>query len=206
MEIKSEIEVSIVEHINSSNVDGAIDNKEVCKVEEDEIEELKFESNCNFEDKNEGEMDPDDNENQCEENLGIPGGEKHSNEDTFGVEDFKNEIKVEEIDTSDPKYKATRKRSMAHLLEESKQEIDLNDNRYYGRRLGRSTRAIKQINYNERTESDEEESIPGETKLSKGDDFFISEEIDNDGNKENSSQWTKVCVVLESSQYLVYIE
>ena len=116
MEIKSEIEVSIVEHINSSNVDGAIDNKEVCKVEEDEIEELKFESNCNFEDKNEGEMDPDDNENQCEENLGIPGGEKHSNEDTFGVEDFKNEIKVEEIDTSDPKYKATRKRSMGHTV------------------------------------------------------------------------------------------
>jgi len=191
MEIKSEIEVSIVEHINNSNVDGAIDNKEVCKVEEDEVEELKFESNCNSEDKNEGEMNPDENENQCEENLGIPEGEKHSNEGSFGVEDIKNEIKVEQIDTSDPKYKATRKRSIAHLLEESKQKIDLNENRYYGRRLGRSTRTLKQINYNERTESDEEESIPGKMKSPKRDDnFFISG--DNDENKENCGQWTKV--------------
>ena len=46
MEIKSEIEVSIVENMNSSNVDGAIDNQDICKVEEDEVEELKFESNC----------------------------------------------------------------------------------------------------------------------------------------------------------------
>ena len=184
MEIKSEIEVSIVENMNNSNVDGAINDKEVCKVEEDEVEELKFESNCDSEDKNEGDVNSD-------ENVATPGGEECSNEGTFGVEDFKNETKVEEIDTSDRKYKATRKRSIALVLEESKQKIDLNDNRYYGRRLGRSTRAFKRINYNERTESDGEESIPGKIQSpirAIEDGFFI----DNDENKENCGQWAKV--------------
>ena len=100
MEIKSEIEVSIVENINSSNVDGAINNEEVCKVEEDEIEELKFESNCNSEDRN-------------EENMAIPADEKHPNEDTFGVEGSKDIIKLEEIDSSEQKY-----RGMARLNSE----------------------------------------------------------------------------------------
>ena len=184
MEIKSEIEVSIVENMNNSNVDGAIDDQEVCKAEEDEVEELKFESNCDSEDKNEGDVNSD-------ENVATPGGEECSNEGTFGVEDFKNETKVEEIDTSDRKYKATRKRSIALVLEESKQKIDLNDNRYYGRRLGRSTRAFKRINYNERTESDGGESIPGKIQSpirAIEDGFFI----DNDENKENCGQWAKV--------------
>ena len=191
MEIKSEIEVSIVENMNNSNVDGAINDKEVCKVEEDEVEELKFESNCDSEDKTEGDVNSDEKEHQYEENVATPGGEECSNEGTFGVEDFKNETKVEEIDTSDRKYKATRKRSIALVLEESKQKIDLNDNRYYGRRLGRSTRAFKRINYNERTESDGEESIPGKIQSpirAIEDGFFI----DNDENKENCGQWTKV--------------
>merc|ERR1712131_307512 len=107
MEIKSEIEVSIVENINNSNVDGAIDDKEVCIVGEDEVEELKFESNCDSEDKNEGDVNSDENKHQYEENVATPEGEECSNEDTFGVEDFKHEIKVEEIDTSDRKYKST---------------------------------------------------------------------------------------------------
>ena len=191
MEIKSEIEVSIVENMNNSNVDDAINDKEVCKVEEDEVEELKFESNCDSEDKNEGDVNSDENKHQYEENLATPEGEECSNEGTFGVEDFKNETKVEEIDTSDQKYKATRKRSIALVLEESKQKIDLNDNRYYGRRLGRSTRAFKRINYNERTESDGEESIPGKIQSpirAIEDGFFI----DNDENKENCGQWAKV--------------
>ena len=191
MEIKSEIEVSIIENINNSNVDGAINDKEVCKVEEDEIEELKFESNCDSEDKNAGDVNSDENKHQYEENLATPGREECSNEGTFGVEDFKNEIEVEEIDTSDRKYKSTRKRSIALVLEESRQKIDLNDNRYYGRHLGRSTRAFKRINYNERTESDGEESIPVEVQSQKRvreDNFFI----DNEENKENCGQWTKV--------------
>ena len=191
MEIKSEIEVSIIENINNSNADGAIDDTEFCKVEEDEVEELKFESSCDSEHKNEGNVNSDENKHQYEENLATPEGEECANEGTFGVEDFQNEIKVEEIDTSDWKYKATRKRSIALVLEESKQKIDLNDNRYYGRRLGRSTRAFKRINYNERTESDGEESIPVEMQSQKRvreDNFFI----DNEENKENCGQWTKV--------------
>ena len=183
MEIKSEID-SIIENINNSNVDGDINDKEVCKVEEGEVEELKFESSSDSEDKNEGDVNSD-------ENVATPEGGECSNEGTFGAEDFKDEIKVEEIDTSDWKYKATRKRSIALVLEESKQKIDLNDNRYYGRRLGRSTRAFKRINYNERTESDGEESIPVEMQSQKRvreDNFFI----DNEENKENRGQWTQV--------------
>ena len=71
MEIKSEIEVSIIEHINSSNVDGAIDNIEVCKFEEDEV------------------VGP------------IDKGEGHPNEDIIGVEDSNDDTEVEEIDTFD---------------------------------------------------------------------------------------------------------
>ena len=88
----------------------------------------------------------------------------------------------------------TRKNANAIALEESKQKIDLNDNRYYGRRFGRSTRAFKPINYNERTESDGEESTPGDIQLPhqlRADGFFISEEIDfEDEDKENCDQWT----------------
>ena len=93
MEIKSEIEVSFVENINSCNVDGASDNQDICKFEEDEVEELKFESNCNSEDRNEECMDSDD------ENLAIPVGEEHPSEETFGVEGSKDINKLEEIDT-----------------------------------------------------------------------------------------------------------
>ena len=191
MEIESEIEVSIAENINNSNVDGAIDNKEVCKVEEDEVEELKFESNCNSEDRNEGSMDSD------EDNVAIPEGEEHPNVDPSGVEGSKDIIKLEEIDSSERKYRgmaARRKNANAIAFEESKKNIDLNDNRYYGRRLGRSTRAFKQINYNEQTQSDREESTPGEIQLPnhlREDGFFISEEIDlKDEDKENCDQWT----------------
>ena len=105
MEIESEIEVSIAENINNSNVDGAIDNKEVCKVEEDEVEELKFESNCNSEDRNEGNMDSD------EDNVAIPEGEEHPNVDPSGVEGSKDIIKLEEIDSSERKY-----RGMGHTV------------------------------------------------------------------------------------------
>ena len=166
MEIKKEIEVSIIEHMNGSNEDGAIDDKEVCKVEEDEVEELKFESNCNSEDKHEGPIDPDK-------------GEEHLNEDTFGVEDSKDEIKAEEIDTTD--RIAARKNSRAIALEESKQKIDLSDNRFYGRHRGRSTRILKRINYNESAESEKIEPIPEKIqspKCVKEDDFFIPEEND----------------------------
>ena len=196
MDTKSGIEVSTGEN---SNVDGAIDDTEVCKLDEDEVQELefldfvfieftnfwssRFQSNCNSQDKNE-------NENEYEENFAIPEGEEHSNESTFGVEDFKKEIKVEEIDSTDCRFrgKVIRKNSMAHRLNESKQKIGLNDNQYYGRRLGRSTRTLKQKNYNERTESDAEE-----TNFVRREDFFISEENhieDEDEDKENCDQWT----------------
>ena len=177
--------------MNYSNADGAIDDTEVCKIEEDAVQELssKFESNCNSQDKNE-DMNRNENENQYEENVAKPEVEEHSNEDTFGVEDFKKEIKVEEIDSTDCRFrgKVIRKNSMAHLLNESKQKIGLNDNQYYGRRLGRSTRALKQKNYNEQTESDAEE-----TNFVRREDFFISEENhieDEDEDKENCDQWT----------------
>ena len=122
MEIKSEIEVSIIEHINSSNVDGAIDNIEVCKFEEDEVE--------------------------------------------GPIEDSNDETEVEEIDTFD--RRAARKNSSAIALEESKQKIDLSDNRFYGRHRGRSTRSLKRINYSESAESDKGESIPKKMKSPKG--------------------------------------
>ena len=174
MEIKSEIEVSIIEHINSSYVDGAIDTTEVCKVEE-----LKFESDCNSADKNEGPIDPDGKTTQDEENESLPEGEE-------GSED---EIKVEKIDTSDRGYRATavtRQNSNAIASEESKYKIDLNDNRFYGLHHGRPTRPFKRINYNETTGSDGKESIPGEIqlpRLAKENDFFVSEE--NDTKSEN---------------------
>ena len=181
MEIKSEIEVSIIEHLNGSNEDGAIDNTEVCKVEE-----LKFESDCNSTDKNEGPIDPDEKATQYEENESIPEGEE-------GSED---EIKVEKIDTSDRGYRATavtRQNSNAIASEESKYKIDLNDNRFYSLHLGRPTRPFKRINYNETTESDGKETIPGEIQLPrlvKENDFFVSEENDteNIGNSDPRTQ------------------
>ena len=187
MDVKSGIEVS---NAKNCNVDGAIDETEICKIEEDDVQELtsRFQSNCNSQDKNEGDMNENENENEYEENVATP--EEHSNEGTFGVEDFKKEIKVEEIDTTDCRFrgKVIRKNSMAHRLNESKQKIGLNDNQYYGRRLGRSTRTLKQKNYNERTESDAEE-----TNFVRREDFFISEENhieDGDEDKENCDNWT----------------
>ena len=207
MDVKSGIEVS---NAKNCNVDGAIDETEICKIEEDDVQELtsRFQSNCNSQDKNEGDMNENENENEYEENVATP--EEHSNEGTFGVEDFKKEIKVEEIDTTDCRFrgKVIRKNSMAHRLNESKQKIGLNDNQYYGRRLGRSTRTLKQKNYNERTESDAEE-----TNFVRREDFFISEENHieaDDEDKENCDQWTpekvkreaaKVGVVLASVRY-----
>ena len=68
-------------------------------VEEDEVEELKFESNYNSEDENDGPIDTNG------ENMAIPEGEEHPIEVNFGVvEDSKDEIKIEEIDTSDRRY------------------------------------------------------------------------------------------------------
>ena len=192
MDIKSKTEDSNAENMNNSIEDGAINDTEVCKLEEDEVQELssKFESNCNSQDKNEGDVNRNENENEHEEKVAKPEGEEHSNEGTFGVEDFKKEIKVEEIDSTDCRFrgKVIRKNSMAHRLNESKQKMGLNDNQYYGRRLGRSTRALKQKNYNERTESDAEE-----TNFVRREDFFISEENhieDEDEDKENCDNWT----------------
>ena len=189
MDIKSEVEVSIIEYISSSNVDGAIDNKVVCKVEEDEVEEL--ESNCNSEDKNEGI-------------VAILEGEEHPNEVTFSVEDSEDEITVEEIDTSNRRNRgmaATRKNANAIALEESKQKNDLNDNRFYGRHHGRSNRPFKRINYNETTDSHGEESIRGKMqslKRAREDDFFIAEDDIKD------AKWkTKVGVVLWYRTYTI---